>query len=257
MASETRIERDLTRAVIGIAIILAGVLFTLDNLRIIDAGHFLAYWPVILIAIGIARMAQTSSWGSFAWSLGWIVVGLWLLGEKIGLVTVSIWNLWPLALVVVGASILWRAYRPPQSCCANFQAVDETAGASVLDGGAEAVKRPAGAPLSSFVKAAAVMGAIERATDSADFRGADLVAFMGACELDLRHAAIVGDVAVVDVLALMGGIEIYVPDTWAIEARVFPLMGGMGDETHLNTSGPTKRLVVRGLAIMGGVEIKN
>ena len=101
------------------------------------------------------------------------------------------------------------------------------------------------------------MGAIERATDSPDFRGADLVAFMGGCELDLRHADIAGDAAVVDVLAIMGGIEIYVPNTWAIEAKVFPLMGGLGDETHLNTSGPTKRLVVRGLAIMGGVEIKN
>ncbi len=257
MASEARIERDLTRLVIGLAIILAGVVFTLDNLNLVEAGDFLGYWPVILIAIGVARIAQTSSWGSFGWSLVWLVAGLWLLGEKIGLVTISIWKLWPLALVVIGASILWRAYRPPQGCCTESRPADDLIDPTIALGGTPPPPRAAGPPRSSFVKAAAVMGAIERMTDSADFRGADLVAFMGACELDLRHARIAGDTAVVDVLALMGGIEIYVPDTWAIEAKVFPLMGGMGDETHLNTSGPTKRLVVRGLAIMGGIEIKN
>lgn len=263
MTAEVKVQRDLTRLVIGVAIILAGILFTLDNLRIIHAGDFLAYWPVILVAIGVTRMAQTSSWVSFGWSLVWIIAGLWLLGEHIGLITVSIWALWPLVLVLVGASILWRACCPPQLRGAADQPRRETPFDAPTVAGAPA---PADAPQAagasvrsrdSFVRAAAVMGAIERATASADFRGADLLAIMGGCELDLRQATIAGDEAIVDVLAFMGGIEIFVPDTWVIEARVLPLMGGLGDETRLNKSGPTKRLVVRGLALMGGIEIKN
>lgn len=257
MTAEVKVQRDLTRLVIGVAIILAGILFTLDNLRIIHAGDFLAYWPVILVAIGVTRMAQTSSWVSFGWSLVWIIAGLWLLGEHIGLITVSIWALWPLVLVLVGASILWRACCPPQLQGTADPFHRDTAGGPPAPADAPQATGASARSRESFVRVAALMGAIERATDSADFRGADLLAIMGGCELDLRRATIAGDEAVVDVLAFMGGIEIFVPDTWVIEARVLPLMGGLGDETRLNKSGPTKRLVVRGLALMGGIEIKN
>jgi len=245
MTDEISVQRDLTRLVIGLAIILIGILFTLDNLDLIRAGAYLRYWPVVLVAIGVVKIVQTSSWVAYAWSLVWIVVGLWLLGENVGLITISIWALWPLLLVLVGATIIWRACCPPQLRAAADQVRRET---------------PAGGPAparDSFVRAVAVMGGLERASDSADFRGADLVAIMGGCELDLRQAAIAGDEAVVDVMAFMGGIEIYVPESWAVEAKVLPLLGGVGDETRLNKSGPTKRLVIRGLALMGGVEIKN
>ncbi len=273
MTAEVQIQRDLTRLVIGVAIMLAGVLFTLDNLRIIHAGDFLGYWPVILVAIGVTRMAQTSSWVSFGWSLVWIIAGLWLLGEHIGLITVSIWALRPLVLVLVGASILWRACCPPQlrgtpgqscrPCCSPQplgtpgQSWRDTTADTPAEAGASPAARSYVRSQDSYVKAVAVMSGVERATDSADFRGADLLAVMGGCELDLRHASIAGDEAVVDVMALMGGIEIYVPNTWVVEAKVFPFMGGLGNETRLNKSGPTKRLVVRGLALMGGIEIKN
>jgi predicted membrane protein len=257
MTDEVKVERDLTRLVIGLAIVLAGILFTLDNLRLIHAGDYLSYWPVILVAIGVTRMAQTSSWVSYGWSLVWIVAGLWLLGENIGLITISIWALWPLVLVLIGATILWRACCPPQLQGPADQLRRGTPTDAPNAAGAPAAARAYVPSRDSFVRAAAVMGGIERATDSADFRGADLLAIMGGCELDLRHATIAGDEAVVDVMVFMGGIEIYVPDTWAIEAKVLPLMGGLGDETRLNKSGPTKRLVVRGLALMGGIEIKN
>ena len=251
MTDEVRVQRDLIRLVIGLAIILVGILFTLDNLDLIRAGAYLKYWPVLLVAIGVVKIVQTSSWLAYAWSLVWIVAGLWLLGENVGLITISIWALWPLLLVLLGATILWRACCPQPACCSTQPraSVDQVGGQTPPSGPAPA--------RNSFIRAVAVLGGLERASDSDDFRGADLVAIMGGCELDLRQATITGDEAVVDVMAFMGGIEIYVPKSWAIEAKVLPLMGGVGDETRLDKSGPTKRLVIRGLALMGGVEIKN
>jgi hypothetical protein len=38
---------------------------------------------------------------------------------------------------------------------------------------------------------------------------------------------------------------------------VTPLMGGFEDKTHQAQSAPTKRLVLRGFALMGGIVIKN
>ncbi len=37
----------------GVALILVGAAFLLMNLDIIDIGHLVRYWPVILIAVGL------------------------------------------------------------------------------------------------------------------------------------------------------------------------------------------------------------
>ena len=261
MADDIRADRGLPRLVIGLAIIVAGILFMLDNLGLVHAEHYLEYWPVVLVAIGVARMVQTGSWVGYGWSLAWIVAGLWLLGENIGLITISIWALWPLLLVLIGASIIWRAFSPPACCPPVIRLSADLRSGTPAFGGTAApgasVPGASGSGRESFVHGFAMLGAQERTVGSAEFRGADLVAVMGACKLDLRRATMVGDEVVIDVLALMGGVDILVPETWTIEAKVLPLMGGVGDHTHPVASGAPQRLVIRGLALMGGVEVKN
>ena len=266
MADDIRVDRSLPRLVIGLAIIVAGILFTLDNLGLVHAEHYLEYWPVVLVAIGVVQMVQTDSWVGYGWSLAWIVAGLWLLAQNIGLITVSIWALWPLLLVLVGASIIWRACCPPVvrtgACCPPEVTSSIGTDSSTTPPGetSEARASASGVPRSareSFVHAFAVLGAQERTVGTAEFRGADLVAFMGGCKLDLRRATMVGEEAVIDVLALMGGIDILVPEDWTIDAKVLPVMGGLGDKTHPVRSATPKRLVIRGLALMGGVDVKN
>ena len=79
---------------------------------------------------------------------------------------------------------------------------------------------------------------------------------MGGCEIDLRNAEINGDAAI-DVFAMWGGIEIRVPENWTVIGRVTPLMGGFEDHTRAPQAASAHRLIVRGMVIMGGVEIKN
>jgi Cell wall-active antibiotics response LiaF, C-terminal len=197
----------------------------------------------------------------YGWSLVWVVAGLWLLGENIGLITVSIWALWPLLLVLVGGTIIWRACCPPICCPPGVRPSADLRSNSPASGGtAEGRASTFGAPRpgrETFVHAFAVLGAQERTVGAAEFRGADLVAFMGGCKLDLRQATMAGEEAVVDVLALMGGIDILIPEDWTIDAKVLPVMGGLGDKTRPVRSANPKRLVIRGLALMGGVDVKN
>ena len=83
------------------------------------------------------------------------------------------------------------------------------------------------------------------------------MAIMGGCEIDLRRAAIAADEAVIDVFAFWGGIELRVPETWHVVGRVTPLMGGYEDKTSQVQQAGGKRLVIRGLVVMGGVNVKN
>jgi hypothetical protein len=90
-----------------------------------------------------------------------------------------------------------------------------------------------------------------------DFKGGNAVAIMGGAKIDLREASIAQGEAVIDVVAFWGGIEIKVPEDWIVSPQVFPFMGGFDDRTGPPPTGSRKRLVVRGLAFMGGVEVKH
>jgi hypothetical protein len=67
-----------------------------------------------------------------------------------------------------------------------------------------------------------------------------------------------GSRAVVDATAIFGGIEIRVPDNWNVIVRGVGIFGGYGDESHHPpASEAAPELVVQGVAIFGGVAIKN
>lgn len=84
------------------------------------------------------------------------------------------------------------------------------------------------------------------------------VAFMGGVELDFRTARFPPGATTVYVLAAMGGVEIVVPPGLRVECAGLPLMGGFdrldqdGDGSHA----PGAVLRIRGLACMGGVEVR-
>jgi predicted membrane protein len=107
----------------------------------------------------------------------------------------------------------------------------------------------------SYIKAIAIMGGYRRMNNSQDFKGGELTAIMGGLEIDLREASIKGE-AVIDIFALMGGVEMRVPEDWLVIIEGFPFMGGFEDKTRPPKES-TKRLVIKGTAMMGGLEIKN
>lgn len=215
----------------GLIIILLGTLFTLDNLEILEARRYLRYWSVGLIAIGAAKMLFERSW-SGAISGGVIAfIGTWILLRRLQIVRASLWELWPLLLILLGVSM-------------------------VLNGMSKRTFALGAADSGDVVNSVAIMAASNRRSLSQEFRGGDLTAVMGGCELDLTKASIAGDEAVIDTFALWGGIEIRVPEDWIVVGRVFPLMGGFEDKTR-PAQDAKKRLVIRGFVLMGGVEVKH
>jgi predicted membrane protein len=107
------------------------------------------------------------------------------------------------------------------------------------------------------ISAMAVLGAVTRGNNSTAFRGGELTAVLGGCEIDLRHAAINGE-AVIEIFALWGGIDIRVPEDWTVVSAVVPVLGGVEDKTRPPQEGASRhRLVLRGFVVMAGVEIKN
>jgi hypothetical protein len=104
--------------------------------------------------------------------------------------------------------------------------------------------------------AVAILGAFSRKGSWVVPPVMSAVAIMGGGELDLRDARFAERVVTIHVTAIMGGIEITVPDDARIEVNGIGIMGGFdhhaaGDGT---ADGPT--IIINGLAFWGGVEIK-
>jgi hypothetical protein len=109
----------------------------------------------------------------------------------------------------------------------------------------------------SIISSMAILGSVERRNNSQDFRGGNATAVMGRCEIDLRAAAITPPhEPVLEVFALWGGIEVRVPPDWTVVSHVDPIMGGYEDATQPPKE-ETKRFVIRGTVIMGGIEVTN
>ena len=208
-----------TRLIIGIFLAALGVLMALDNLNVIDADSILRFWPLLLIAIGIAKINDETSRGLGGAA---IVAGVILLVWTTHFIRFSIFDLWPLLIVAAGVVIVAQAigYRP-----------------SMPEGGWYAL-----------------LTHRKLIVDSRDFRGGRILALLGGVDLDLSGADIATSPAVIELLVFMGGIEMLVPDGWEIVGDAIPFMGGMDIKVRSIRSG--KQLILRGLVMMGGVEVK-
>jgi predicted membrane protein len=157
----------------------------------------------------------------------WIVAGVAFLLVSLG--RMSFGGVWAMILFLVGANIAWKALRPA--------ALPKDAD-SVID-------------LMQF------MGGTKTVVTTSDFKGGQATAVMGGCEIDLRHASMPeGRAAVIDTFAFWGGIEIRVPDDWEVVSQGGAALGGFVNNAR-SQPGSKRRLVVTGLAVMGGVEVKN
>ena len=225
-----------SQVVVGLMIVAAGVIFTLDNFGIVHSEDYLRYWPIALVLIGATKVWQARldghGWLSGSMFLG---IGSYMLINRIAYIRIDPREIFPAFLVFLGGYLVWHG---------------------VI--GRSRTARP-GDGLNRF-SALAIMGGAARRSNSQNFEGADLTAIMGGFDVDLRDASIAPNTqAVIDVFAFWGGLDLKVPEDWVVINRVMPFMGGVDDKTRTPIASSTtpKQLVVRGLVIMGGISIRN
>lgn len=101
-----------------------------------------------------------------------------------------------------------------------------------------------------------VMGGAEKRGRWRVGRRLTTITVMGGNDLDLRHAEIDTDEVTILAFAVMGGMDIYVPDTVDVEVGGFALMGGRGERGSSRAPRPgAPRIRIRAFALMGGIDV--
>jgi hypothetical protein len=106
------------------------------------------------------------------------------------------------------------------------------------------------------IDAVAVMG--DRTFDggSGEFKEADAVAIMGHCVLDLRNAQVQGDRAVIDVVAIMGHVEIIVPPDWEVTTGDMLSAGAVKNLARRTEAEIKKKVRIDGAVLMGQLDVR-
>jgi predicted membrane protein len=211
-------------------VLAVGAILLLDNFGFTQAEGLFAYWPVLFILVGISHFVRPEGSRRYLAGSIFIAVGMIILLSNLGMISFGIWDLWPVILVIAGLSLILRPFR------GRGVAIGEDSG---------------------IFEATAILGGANRRLSAANFQGGEATAIMGGCEIDLRDCGSEGGPAEIDTFAFWGGIEIRVPDDWDVQVKGLAILGGYGDETRTAEGEGRKILVISGVAIMGGVEIKN
>jgi len=229
--------RSSTGLLPALVIIAIGLVFLLNNLHVLYMDQWYRYWPVILIAAGLARLVDAPGTGPRVFGGVLVGIGALFLADNMNLIRLSWDDFWPLILIGVGLLMLVNRLSGPQLWA----------------------PRPNAQVTEGVFSANAVFSGFKRRVTDGDFRGASITALFGGGELNLRQAGMAGDSAVVQVSAIFGGVEIKVPQNWLVISQGTGIFGGFSDSTSQPSEDKPglKKLIVKGEAIFGGVDIKN
>ncbi len=233
-----------SHAAMGIIILLLGILFLLENLGFFFIGDIFRLWPVILIALGVARILDARCLNATLWGAMITVVGAVFLANNLGYLPWNLWHMiWPVLLIFWGAATLLRGFGGQGHWSRPHSFVDDTSTTS-----------------DNVLKEMVVFGGIHRKIIAQDFLGGEARAVFGGIDIDLRGASTAKDVIEIDANAVFGGVELKVPDTWNVMVRGAGVLGGYEDKTHpapVAEGVNRPKLIVRGEAVFGGVTVRN
>lgn len=228
--------RATASLVAGLIIVAVGVILLLDRLGVIDGWSILRYWPLLLVFIGLAKLLSAQEPAGRLVGGILTAAGVLIQLHILGYVRLHWDVIWPIFVIAIGLAILWAAL--------SGRRRDEATMPS-------AVSR-----LNEWV----ILGGGKLQSNTTDFLGGELFSMFGGFEVDLSKADMQQPEAVLNVTAIFGGMEIRVPESWNVTLKGVPILGGFDDKTYhpkLEQSSRQKRLIVKGFALFGGVEIKN
>lgn len=240
------------RIALGIILVIAGVLLLLNNFDLIPYyfSDAIFNWPMLIMVIGvIALINRPNKTGGliifFVGSYFWV-------DRYLNLDLRWAQTFWPLLIIIVGVYILVKHGRKINNNPRWSQ--DE-----------EKKKSETGDPIDpskdgDYLDEVAIFGGGDRSISSIAFRGGKATCIFGGSDLNFKNTKLVNDQpAVLDLLCVFGGISLKVPKDWTVHTQVTPLLGGFGDDRDISSLHPDPRkvLIIKGLVIFGGGDIKS
>lgn len=240
---------------VGGLVLVIGLIWLLNNLGLTSIGLgslIVTYWPAIFILWGFDVLGQeflgrknqqekrAPHTNSVVTGLILLAIGLLILGRNLKLFHFSLatfWNVfWPLVVILIGWSLI------------------------------RGTRRMSGVGGTHW----AVMSGLEFKNKGWKLDDSNIFTLMGGAELDLTVAEIPEREVLLNLIAVMGGITILVPQDITVISEGTAILGGLtflkesaggiiaGRRTeYIGDPASQKKIVIKALTVMGGIEVKH
>jgi len=221
----------------GIALILVGAIFLLENLGLVpfEIRHYLFRWQGILIIIGTIILINDPRKNT-----GWVLIiigGFFMLPDIIHVPWFEVRTFWPVLLIVLG-----------------FVYIVRQRGHTAPPGA-----KPDGSM--DFIDDTNIFGGGDVVITSNNFKGGKITSIFGGGDYDFTSAKLSAEPTVIDFFAMFGGGNFTVPADWNVKTDVTAIFGGFSDKrkTRIDpgTADPSKELYLKGFVLFGGGELKS
>lgn len=233
----------------GMALLVVGGVLFADKLGVYFP-RWLFDWPSLLILAGLVTGIKcnfrNSSW------LIMVGVGVIFLIDKISDDMNLKEFLWP--ILIIGAGLLFvmrpkkRWNRANRFRC-NY---DDAHKVTPVETEQEHVFSD------DIIDSVSIFGGVKRVVTSKNFKGGEIVCFMGGAEYNLSQADIKGPITI-EIMQVFGGTKLIVPPHWEIRSESMAIFAGVEDKRPVQPGSfdPNKMLILKGTTIFGGIEIKS
>lgn len=250
----------------GLIIIGVGLVFLLRNFGYY-VPDWIFSWHTLLIIIGLLIGYKRNFNGG-----GWIImvlIGVFFTIREIVDFDISKYY-FPLIFILLGLMLLLKPKKSDidrgKRCKARWKSrmrrKYETMGDLNIPGDdvddSMGNDKYAGIDKNDIVESVSVFGGNHRQVYSKNFKGGEVVAVFGGSDINLTQADFEGVIRM-DVVAVFGGVKIVVPPGWEVRSEVTAIFGGLDDRRTLGVPAvePRKILIIEGVAMFGGVDIRN
>jgi predicted membrane protein len=214
---------------LGSILIILGAGAMADQIYAFNFWHWVSLlWPLAVILLGVLFLVTRST--TLLGSTILLALGVLMEISALGLAGRNFWELlWPSLIILAGLyMVFWMGHRTgPVAASGDL--------------------------MQHFV----LFSGLETRHTNDHFRGGNVFTAFGGSEIDLRDATLAPEGAQMELTAAFGGITIIVPQSWKLHISGLPLFGGWSDKTRNSSSAGGPEVVIRCLAMFGGIDIKN
>lgn len=249
----------LRKIVIGLIFISAGLLLLGFNLNILpqEWKPFFFTWKILIVLWGIILLVKRNHF--FFGSLV-LLCGLFLYTPLVYPIQMDFSKLfWPAVLILGGISII--VHRHTRHICndgCSHKSIHEsynykrnTAWNNYHFEKSESKE--------NYIDDVLFFSGNERIIESKHFEGGKIVSFFGGLKLNLLNSELAPGKNTLEVVIGFGGCQLIVPNNWAVRVDAVSIFGGFTDKRVIveSNQNPENILIIKGVAIFGGGEIKN
>jgi predicted membrane protein len=220
---------------IGLIILAVGIGLLLSNLGILnyEIKRYILRWEMILIAMGLIFIVSRESKVP---GIILLTIGAVLYSRDFLNLNFNFWQIfWPAMLILAGILILFRKSIDPPNWEKKSIDTDD------------------------IIDEIAVFGGADKTIMSQNFKGGKILAVFGGSSFNMSRAKLAPGKNYIEVLAIFGGMKLIVPEDWNVKISAVSIFGGFTDKHRIQsyTSNPESELVIKGVVIFGGGEIRS